>query len=88
MRTARIQQVDVSKVASFIEQSGQVMQPIDLVLKGRVVGRMIPPLNEPSPREQGRGWREIQRIQRKVGRMMKMRGKTEDEFDRILRKDT
>jgi ABC-type transport system substrate-binding protein len=31
-----------------------------------------------------RAWQDIERIQRKVGRMMRKTGKTEEEFDRLL----
>jgi hypothetical protein len=88
MAKANIQQVEVTKVASYVRRSGKITKPLDLVVKGRVVGRVIPPLREPSPAERKRAWRDLQAIQRKVGRMMKKRGKTEAEFDRIVQRDT
>lgn len=45
------------------------------------------PYAEASPREQAAALRRLERIQKKVGKMMRRTGKTEDQFDRIVQKD-
>lgn len=40
-----------------------------------------------APAEKKKAWKDIERIQRKVGRMMRKTGKTEVEFDRLLQDD-
>ncbi len=44
------------------------------------------PYAEASAPEQAAAIERLERIQRKVGRTMKQNGKTEEEFDRIVRK--
>jgi len=42
---------------------------------------------EASAAAKERAWKDIERIQRKVGRMMRKTGKTEEEFDRLLQEE-
>lgn len=45
------------------------------------------PYEEATPRQRAAAQKRLQRLQNKVGRMMKRTGKTEEEFDRLLQKD-
>lgn len=51
--------------------------------KGRARFGIIP-YKEASPARKNAAWKEIQKIQRKVGRTMKETGRTEEELDRLL----
>ena len=43
--------------------------------------------SEASAAVKARAWKDIEGIQRKVGRMMRKTGKTEEEFDRLLQEE-
>ncbi len=47
----------------------------------------IVPYREATAGARQRAWREIKKIQRKVGRTMKRKRTTEEEFDRLLQED-
>ena len=40
---ATTQQIDVTEVASVIRRQGKITHPMDVTVKGKVVGRMVPP---------------------------------------------
>ena len=89
MAKMKTQQIDVTDLTAFIRRSGRITRPVEVTLQGEIVGRMVPPGAEPTgtvppASERAKAWREIEKIQRKVGRMMKRTGKTEEEFDRIV----
>ena len=61
---ATTQQIDVADVATVIRRQGKVTHPLDVTVKGKVVGRMVPPgeLSEAEKEEILRkGWAFVQR---------------------------
>ena len=60
---ATTQQIDVAEVASVIRRQGKITHPMDVTVKGKVVGRMVPPgeLSEAEKEEILRkGWEFVQ----------------------------
>ncbi len=61
---ATVQQIDVAEVASVIRRQGKITHPMDVTLKGKVVGRVVPPgeLSEAEKEEILRkGWAFVER---------------------------
>ena len=97
MRT-KTQQIDVTEkaeqVREFVVELVQIKEPVDVVMEGKVVIRALPAEEqadadfvEATPDERARAWREIQKIQRKVGRSLKEQGVTEDDVVREILTD-
>lgn len=97
MQQANFQQLDVTEsretVADLLRRLRRAGRPVELIIGGRVVARVVPGaeegegLEEVSREEQEQAWKRLGKIQQKVGRMMRRTGKTEDDLMRILLAD-
>lgn len=95
MQKMKTQQVEVTRsretAADLVRRLERSAQTVELVRGGRVVARVVPAEDkdyvDATPAERNRAWKEVQKIQRKVGRMMKRTGKTEDELMKIILED-
>ncbi len=73
-------------IRSFLKQVRKGNGAVIEDEQGRGLMGVIP-YEEPSAHEQAAALNRLKRIQRKVGKMMKRTGKTEEQFDRIVQKD-
>ncbi len=95
----KVRQIDVTKrtapVRAFVRDLCRSPKPIDLLLNGDVVGRVIAPPEggegQPyldfTPAEREKGWKKIQKIQRKVAKSLKAQGLTEEDIVQEVLKD-
>lgn len=84
------------KKVAINELSQPVRSFLDQVKNGEAIvvqdeqGRSrygVVPYIEATPAERERAWKEIEKIQRKVGKTMQKKGLTEDDFDRLLQEE-
>lgn len=81
----KVQQIDVTKstqhVGDFLRRLGKIRHPLEIVLEGKVVARMVPPgeLSEAEREEIVRqGWEVVQEAR------SRNRGRTEREIGNIV----
>lgn len=92
-----MQRIDVTKsterVTDFVRRLGRKNQPVDILLEGKIVGRMLPvskakaPAESVTMTERKAAWKRIQQLQRKVGRAMREQGITETDVLREILED-
>ena len=85
-----MRKVTITKLSKSVQSFLARVRNGDSIIVQDEAGRArvgVIPYQEATPAQKKKAWKDVKRIQTKVGKMMRKKGKTEAQLDRILQDD-